>query len=285
MQSLSLSPVITVLNDSLTANYNTNDGRHLNGGDISVVVIYFALVLATGFYAMYKSNRGTISGYFLAGRYMVWLPVGASVFASNIGSEHFIGLAGSGAASGLGVGAFEFNVNLYSGGIFIQQALGWDLYFSVILLLVITSICTVTGIIEVGGLGGLRDKYLKAIPASIPSHKYECAIPKEHSFQMLRPLDDPDMPWLGFILGQTPASIWYWCADQMMVQRLLAAKSLSHAQGGTLFAGFLKIFPLFLIIIPGMISRVLYTEEVACVDPNKCMQYCNSPVSCYNTAY
>ncbi|CAG2115475.1 unnamed protein product, partial [Medioppia subpectinata] len=250
MQSLSLSPVITVLNDSLTANYNTNDGRHLNGGDISVVVIYFALVLATGFYAMYKSNRGTISGYFLAGRYMVWLPV-----------------------------------NLYSGGIFIQQALGWDLYFSVILLLVITSICTVTGIIEVGGLGGLREKYLKAIPASIPSHKYECAIPKEHSFQMLRPLNDPDMPWLGFILGQTPASIWYWCADQMMVQRLLAAKSLSHAQGGTLFAGFLKIFPLFLIIIPGMISRVLYTEEVACVDPNKCMQYCNSPVSCYNTAY
>ncbi len=71
----------------------------------------------------------------------------------------------------------------------------------------------------------------------------------------------------------------------MMVQRLLAAKSLSHAQGGTLFAGYLKILPLFLIVIPGMISRVLYTEEVACVDPELCMQYCNSRVSCFNTAY
>ncbi|RWS08779.1 sodium/myo-inositol cotransporter-like protein [Dinothrombium tinctorium] len=56
-------------------------------------------------------NRGTVDGYFLAGRYLSWLPVGASVFASNIGSEHFMGLAGSGAASGLGVGAFELNVS------------------------------------------------------------------------------------------------------------------------------------------------------------------------------
>ena len=70
----------------------------------------------------------------------------------------------------------------------------------------------------------------------------------------------------------------------MMVQRLLAAKSLSHAQGGTLMAGFLKIFPLFLIVIPGMISRVLYTEEVGCVDPHKCLEYCNSEVGCTNTA-
>ena len=122
---------------------------------------------------------------------------------------------------------------------------------------------------------------------------------------MLRPLSDPDMPWLGFIMGQTPASIWYfcivvrqitisimlyfviryWCADQMMVQRLLAAKSLSHAQGGALFAGYLKILPLFLIVIPGMISRILYTDEVACVDPEQCMQFCNNPTSCTNTAY
>ncbi|CAG2163141.1 unnamed protein product [Oppiella nova] len=347
------------------SNYNPNDRKYLNAGDISVVVVYFVLVLATGFYfrklcidqieeqlADIFSPEDIWFGF----RCVPIIIVGASVFASNIGSEHFIGLAGSGAASGIGVGAFEFNaliilqitgwiflpvfiasrvctlpeymskrfggtrirtylailsmllyiftkisVNLYSGGIFIQQALGWDLYFSVILLLVITSICTVTGgltaviytdtfqcfimiigasvvaiksLIEVGGLGALQEKYLKAIPSSIPSNKYECAVPKEHSFQMLRPLDDPDMPWLG-----------YWCADQMMVQRLLAAKSLSHAQGGTIFAGFLKIFPLFLIIIPGMISRVLYTDEVACVDPNKCMQFCNSPVSCSNTAY
>lgn len=71
----------------------------------------------------------------------------------------------------------------------------------------------------------------------------------------------------------------------MMVQRLLAAKSLSHAQGGALLAGYLKILPMFLIIIPGMISRILYTDEVACVDPVKCLEYCNNENSCTNTAY
>ena len=60
-----------------------------------------------------RPNRDTIEGYFLAGKYMFWLPVGASLFASNIGSEHFIGLAGTGAASGIGVAAFEFNVSIF----------------------------------------------------------------------------------------------------------------------------------------------------------------------------
>ncbi|KAF8763202.1 Sodium/glucose cotransporter 4 like protein [Argiope bruennichi] len=75
------------------------------------------------------------------------------------------------------------------------------------------------------------------------------------------------------------------CDEQMMVQRLLAAKSLSHAQGGTLFAGFMKILPIFLIVMPGMISRVLYTDEVACVDPDICMEYCQNPAGCSNVAY
>ena len=62
--------------------------------------------------ALFRKNRNSVAGFFLAGRHMYWLPVGFSLFASNIGSEHFIGLAGSGAASGIGVGAFEFNVSL-----------------------------------------------------------------------------------------------------------------------------------------------------------------------------
>jgi len=82
----------------------------LEAWDIVIVGLYFIIVLGVGLFAMYKSNRGTVSGYFLAGRFITWLPVGASLFASNIGSEHFIGLAGSGAAAGIGVGAFELNV-------------------------------------------------------------------------------------------------------------------------------------------------------------------------------
>lgn len=59
---------------------------------------------------MYRTDRSNVSGYFLAGRNMNWLPVGASLFSSNIGSGHFVGLAGTGAASGIAVGAFEWNV-------------------------------------------------------------------------------------------------------------------------------------------------------------------------------
>ncbi|KAG8189137.1 hypothetical protein JTE90_018431 [Oedothorax gibbosus] len=334
--------------------------------DIAVVVCYFVLVLATGFYSMFASNRSTVSGYFLAGRFMFWLPVGASLFASNIGSEHFIGLAGSGAASGISVGAFELNalaiiqltgwvflpvfiasrvctlpeymskrfgglrirtylavlslilyvftkisVNLFSGAVFINQALQWNLYWAILGLLILTGICTITGglaaviytdtlqffvmiigativavkaFTRVGGLSGLQTRYMSAIP-TVRLNGTDCGVPHADAWTLLRSWDDPDMPWLGFLIGQTPASIWYWCTDQMMVQRLLAAKSLSHAQGGTLFAGFMKVLPIFLIVMPGMVSRVLFTDEVACVDPAECMKYCQNPAGCSNVAY
>ena len=70
-----------------------------------------------------------------------------------------------------------------------------------------------------------------------------------------------------------------------MVQRALAAKSLSHAQGGTLLAGYVKILPVFIMVIPGMISRILYTDEIACVKPEICTRACGNPVSCSNSAY
>ena len=77
----------------------------------------------------------------------------------------------------------------------------------------------------------------------------------------------------------------YWCADQMMVQKALSARSLSDAQGATILTGWIKVLPMFLIVIPGMISRVLYPDTVGCVDPAICMEFCNNPVSCSNTAY
>lgn len=91
----------------------------MEAADIIVVAIYFILVLGIGFLAMWKANRSTVSGYFLAGRSMNWAAVGASLFVSNIGSEHFIGLAGSGASSGLSVAAWELNAVL------LLQFLGW----------------------------------------------------------------------------------------------------------------------------------------------------------------
>ncbi|XP_038575477.1 sodium/myo-inositol cotransporter-like [Micropterus salmoides] len=346
--------------------------------DIIVVVIYFILVLAIGFLAMSKANQSTVSGYFLAGRSMNWAAVGASLFVSNIGSEHFIGLAGSGAASGFSVAAWEFNallllqllgwvfipvyiqsgvytmpeylskryggrrlkvyfatlslvlyiftklsVDLYAGALFIQESLGWNLYLSIILLIAMTALLTVTGglvaviytdsvqaflmitgalcltgisLFKVGGLEGLRTKYMQATPnitailLSSPNLTYSESChhhlkPKPDALKILRGPRDQDLPWPGFILGQTPASIWYWCADQVIVQRVLAAKNIAHAKGSTIMAGFLKILPMFIIVIPGMISRILFADELACISPEHCMEVCGSAVGCSNVSY
>ncbi|XP_070828257.1 sodium/myo-inositol cotransporter-like [Chaetodon trifascialis] len=350
-------------------------GPGMEAVDIAVVALYFILVLVIGFLAMWKANRSTVSGYFLAGRSMTWIVIGASLFVSNIGSEHFIGLAGSGAAGGFAVGAWEFNallllqllgwvfvpvyihsgvytmpeylskryggnrlkvyfaflslllyiftklsVNLYAGALFIQESLGWNLYLSIVLLISMTALLTVTGglvvvmytdalqavlmiggalilttisLVKVGGLEGVRTKYMQAVPnvsAITASGNFtyspSCHIePKPDSLRILRGPLDEDMPWPGFIFGQTPASIWYWCADQVIVQRVLAAKNIAHAKCSTLLAGFLKILPMFLIVIPGMISRILFADEIACIGPEHCMAVCGSQAGCSNIAY
>ncbi|KAM6978668.1 sodium/myo-inositol cotransporter [Tautogolabrus adspersus] len=350
-------------------------GPGMEAADIAVVALYFVLVLFIGFLSMWKANRSTVSGYFLAGRSMTWIVIGASLFVSNIGSEHFIGLAGSGAASGFAVGAWEFNallllqllgwvfipvyihsgvytmpeylskrygghrlkvyfaflsvllyiftklsVDLYAGALFIQESLGWNLYLSIFLLISMTAVLTVTGglvavlytdalqavlmisgaltlsilsLNKVGGLEGVRTKYMQAVPnvsAIVATGNFtyspSCRIePKLNSLSILRGPLDEDIPWPGFILGQTPASIWYWCADQVIVQRVLAAKNIVHAKGSTLMAGILKILPMFLIVIPGMISRILFADEIACIGPEHCMAVCGSQAGCSNIAY
>ncbi|XP_073329815.1 sodium/myo-inositol cotransporter [Pagrus major] len=350
-------------------------GPGMEAADIAVVALYFIVVLVIGFLAMWKANRSTVTGYFLAGRSMTWIVIGASLFVSNIGSEHFIGLAGSGAASGFAVGAWEFNallllqllgwvfipvyihsgvytmpeylskrygsnrlkvyfaclsvllyiftklsVDLYAGALFIQESLGWNLYLSIVLLISMTALLTVTGglvavmytdalqavlmivgaltlttisLIKVGGLEGVRTKYMQAVPnvsaimaAGNFTYSPSCRIePKPDSLRILRGPLDEDIPWPGFILGQTPASIWYWCADQVIVQRVLAAKNIAHAKGSTLMAGFLKVLPMFLIVIPGMISRILFADEIACIGPEHCLAVCGSQAGCSNIAY
>ncbi|XP_055965243.1 sodium/myo-inositol cotransporter [Sorex fumeus] len=347
----------------------------LETADIAIVALYFILVMGIGFFAMWKSNRSTVSGYFLAGRSMTWVAIGASLFVSNIGSEHFIGLAGSGAASGFAVGAWEFNallllqllgwvfipiyirsgvytmpeylskrfgghriqvyftalslilyiftklsVDLYSGALFIQESLGWNLYVSVILLIGMTALLTVTGglvaviytdtlqallmiigaltlmvisMMEVGGFEEVKRRYMLASPnvtrillAYNLSNTNSCNVhPKKDALKMLRDPTDEDVPWPGFVLGQTPASVWYWCADQVIVQRVLAAKNIAHAKGSTLMAGFLKLLPMFIIVVPGMISRILFTDDLACINPEHCVQVCGSRAGCSNIAY
>ncbi|XP_003364431.2 sodium/glucose cotransporter 4 [Equus caballus] len=341
-------------------------GVSLHAYDIGVLVVYFVFVIAVGLWSSYRASRGTIGGYFLAGRSMSWWPIGASLMSSNVGSGLFIGLAGTGAAGGLAVGGFEWNAtwlllalgwifvpvyiaagvvtmpqylkkrfggqriqvymsvlslilyiftkistDIFSGAIFIQMALGWNLYLSTVILLVVTAVYTITGgltaviytdalqtVIMVGGalvlmfLGfqevgwypGLEQRYMQAIPnATVPNTT--CHLPRPDAFHMLRDPVSGDIPWPGLIFGLTVLATWCWCTDQVIVQRSLSAKSLSHAKGGSVLGGYLKILPMFFIIMPGMISRALYPDEVGCVDPDVCQRVCGVPVGCSNIAY
>nr|XP_036860292.1 sodium/glucose cotransporter 2 isoform X1 [Manis javanica] len=345
-----------------------------NPADILVIAAYFLLVIGVGLWSMCKTNRGTVGGYFLAGRNMVWWPVGASLFASNIGSGHFVGLAGTGAASGLAVAGFEWNalfvvlllgwlfapvyltagvitmpqylrkrfgghrirlylsvlslflyiftkisVDMFSGAVFIQQALGWNIYASVIALLGITMIYTVTGGLaalmytdtvqtfvilggafilmgyafhEVGGYSGLFDKYLRAMTSltvsedpAVGNISSSCYRPRPDSYHLLRDPVTGDLPWPALLLGLTIVSSWYWCSDQVIVQRCLAGKNLTHIKAGCILCGYLKLMPMFLMVMPGMISRILYPDEVACVVPEVCRRICGTEVGCSNIAY
>ncbi|XP_021574462.1 sodium/myo-inositol cotransporter 2 isoform X6 [Carlito syrichta] len=280
---------------------------------------------------MVKTKRDTVKGYFLAGGNMVWWPVGASLFASNVGSGHFVGLAGSGAAAGISVSAYELNglfsvlmlawiflpiyvagqVDMYAGAIFIQQSLHLDLYLAIVGLLAITAVYTVAGglaaviytdalqtlimlvgalilmgysFAAVGGMEGLKEKYFLAL-ASNRSENSSCGLPREDAFHIFRDPLTSDLPWPGILFGMSIPSLWYWCTDQVIVQRTLAAKNLSHAKGGSLMAAYLKVLPLFIMVFPGMVSRILFPEQVACADPEICQKVCSNPSGCSDIAY
>ncbi|XP_054522641.1 sodium/glucose cotransporter 4 isoform X8 [Pan troglodytes] len=418
----------------------------LHAYDISVVVIYFVFVIAVGIWSSIRASRGTIGGYFLAGRSMSWWPIGASLMSSNVGSGLFIGLAGTGAAGGLAVGGFEWNMrksrsggdrgihprshgrtgvrsqvsyfsvrgpptaqhclwvgsrpsvyiqdldtfffsplsqatwlllalgwvfvpvyiaagvvtmpqylkkrfggqriqvymsvlslilyiftkistDIFSGALFIQMALGWNLYLSTGILLVVTAVYTIAvwpctgqaaredpklvltdepspwvprgphgrdlhrrsadsdhGFQDVGWYPGLEQRYRQAIPnVTVPNTT--CHLPRPDAFHMLRDPVSGDIPWPGLIFGLTVLATWCWCTDQVIVQRSLSAKSLSHAKGGSVLGGYLKILPMFFIVMPGMISRALFPDEVGCVDPDVCQRICGARVGCSNIAY
>ncbi|NXW15773.1 SC5A1 protein, partial [Circaetus pectoralis] len=333
----------------------------------SVFLSFFFFV----FQAMYSTNRGTVGGFFLAGRSMVWWPIGASLFASNIGSGHFVGIAGTAAAAGIAIGGYEWNAlifvvvlgwlfvpiyvkagvvtmpeylkkrfggkriqvylsvlslilyiftkisaDIFSGAVFIQLAIGLNLYLAIIILLAITALYTITGglaaviytdtlqtfimvvgsfilmgfaFAEVGGYDDFMRKYMEAIPSNISygntTIDAECYTPRRDSFHIFRDAVTGDLPWPGLVFGLSIIALWYWCTDQVIVQRCLSGKNMSHVKAGCIMCGYLKLLPMFIIVLPGMISRILYTDVVACVVPEVCQQYCGTAVGCTNIAY
>ncbi|MFQ5501859.1 MAG: sodium:solute symporter [Phycisphaerae bacterium] len=292
------------------------------GLDIVLLIVYFVGVGAIGYLSSRKSLDSSQS-YFLSGRSVGWLAIGASLFASNISAEHFIGLAGSGASSGLAVGQFEWlacfillllgwlfvpfylhlgvftmpefleqrynpqcriylstvsliayvftkiSVAIFAGALVLETVLGWNIWVGAIVLVVATGAYTVFGglraviytelfqafiliaggvfltIMAVSKVGGL-DALVEGVDVEF--------------FNLWKSTEHADFPWTGILFGAPILGIWYWCTDQMIVQRTLAARNIREAQRGAIFAGFLKLLPVFILVLPGVAGKILYPD-------------------------
>jgi SSS family solute:Na+ symporter len=296
----------------------------LEGWDWVVIGLYFGVLVGIVWWSARRQKSS--EDYFLAGRNVGWFVIGASLFASNIGSEHLVGLAGSGAESGMAMAHYELHawcllvlgwvfvpfysrsavftmpeflerrynatsrwilslvslvayvftkvsVSLYAGGIVFRALLPEDAFGGLDTFWVgAVTVMVLTGIYTV--LGGLRAVvYTDAMQAvvlivgSIFITAYGLAelggwgelrrLCGSQHFNMWRPANDPQFPWAGILFGAPIVGLWYWCTDQYIVQRTLAAKNVKVARRGTIFGAYLKLTPVFLFIIPGMIAYAL----------------------------
>ncbi|XP_001362806.1 sodium/mannose cotransporter SLC5A10 [Monodelphis domestica] len=205
----------------------------------------------------------------------------------------------------------KISLDLYAGAIFVQICLGWNFYLSTGLVLVITALYTIAGGLaaviytdalqtlimvigaivltvkafdQIGGYEQLEAAYLGAVPnKTIPNTT--CHLPRADAMHMFRDASTGDLPWTGMTFGLTIMAAWYWCTDQVIVQRSLSARNLNHAKAGSILASYLKMLPMILIIMPGMISRALYPDDVGCVVTSECLRACGIEVGCSNIAY
>ncbi|MDR2118921.1 MAG: sodium:solute symporter [Tannerellaceae bacterium] len=304
-----------------------------------IVIGVFALLLIAIVVWVFRQKQRTSGDYFLAGRDATWLAIGASIFASNIGSEHLIGLAGAGASSGMAMAHWEIQgwmvlilgwvfvpfysrsmvytmpeflerrynkesrtilsvislvsyvltkvaVTVYAGGLVFKEVFGiqeiWGIDFfwiAAIGLVLITALYTVIGgmksvlytsvlqtpilllgsliilILGLKAVGGW-DQVLEACRA-VPVNEYG-----DTMTNLIRSNGDPQYPWLGVLIGSSIIGFWYWCTDQYIVQRVLSGKDEKQARRGAIFGAYLKLTPVFLFLIPGMIAFALMKNGV-----------------------
>ena len=314
--------------------------------DWAVVGLYFLIIAGIAIWVALQGEKDT-SDYFLASRDATWFLIGASIFASNIGAEHLVGLAGSGAGTGMAFAHWELHsyflivlgwvfapfylrsrifttpeflekrytpgtrtalsliflaayiltkasVTIYAGAITIKTILGYDtidlpifgpvdfFWFSAFALVIVTGAYTVVGgmkavlwtegmqapllligsivillvgLNQIGGLDALRAANADTISLWRPLQQAGGTtwVPTDLSFLF----DSSETPWLGVVLGSPIIGLWYWCTDQYIVQRVLTARNLSQARRGAIWAGYLKLFPVFIFLIPGMIAVAL----------------------------
>ncbi|XP_041520712.1 sodium/glucose cotransporter 5 isoform X3 [Microtus oregoni] len=178
----------------------------------------------------------------------------------------------------------KISIDLYAGALFVHICLGWNFYLSTILTLAITAVYTIAAFDQIGGYEQLEAAYAQAIPSrTIPNTT--CHLPRADAMHMFRDPSTGDLPWTGMTFGLTIMATWYWCTDQVIVQRSLSARNLNHAKAGSILASYLKMLPMGLMIMPGMISRALFPDDVGCVVPSECLRACGAEIGCSNIAY
>lgn len=292
--------------------------KTLDSLDWIFIGIYFLVLMGIVIWVIRKKQQNT-EDYFLAGRNVGWFVVGASIFASNIGSEHVVGLAGAGAGNKLPMLIYEIqawvvlllgwvflpfyarsgvftmpeflekrfdsrsrwvlsifsiiayvltkiSVTIYAGGIVVSALLGIDFWTGALSTVILTGIYTV--------LGGMRavvyTETLQAIILVLGAaaltiigldkvggwESMKTTITPEY-LNMWRSASDPDFPWPSLLITSTIVGIWYWCTDQYIVQRTLTARNIKEGRRGTIFGALLKLLPVFLFLVPGIIALTL----------------------------
>lgn len=331
----------------------TGIGRSALGTiDWLVLAGYFAVLFGLAWWVILKKKE-TAEDYFLAGRGLGWLIIGASIFASNIGSEHLVGLAGSGATDGVAMAHYELHawcllvlawvfvpfytrsrvftmpeflekrftpsarwvlsiislvayvltkiaVGIFAGGVVFSVLLPDvhlgpldSFWVGSILVIVLTGIYTILGgmravaytealqtfilifgsvLVTIFGLkavGGWSE--LRAIAGSEMFNLWKPLVPagveavwapikeiaQDGTLRKLAWYFNDNYPWLGMLFCAPVIGLWYWCTDQYIVQRALGAPNETEARRGSIFAAVLKLTPVFIFIIPGIICYAL----------------------------
>ncbi|VXB88518.1 sodium:solute symporter [Maribacter litoralis] len=292
--------------------------QQLDSLDWISISFYFLLLVGVAIWVIRKKEDNT-EDYFLAGRNVGWFVVGASIFASNIGSEHVVGLAGTGASNKLPLLIYEIHawvvlmlgwvflpfyarsgvftmpeflekrfdarsrwvlsvfsivayvltkisVTIYAGGVVVSALLGIDFWTGAIATVVLTGLYTVLGGMRAVVYTETLQAILLVVGAAVLTFigldkvggwgSMVDTLGPEY-FNMWRPATDPDFPWPSLFITSTIVGIWYWCTDQYIVQRTLTAKNIKEGRRGTIFGALLKLLPVFLFLIPGVIALTL----------------------------
>jgi SSS family solute:Na+ symporter len=318
--------------------------------DWLIIAAYFGLLFALAWWVILR-RKDTADDYFLAGRNLGWFVVGASIFASNIGSEHVVGLAGSGATSGVALAHYELHawcllvlgwvfvpfymrsrvftmpeflerrfspasrwvlslfslvayvitkmaVGIFAGGVVFgtllpelqlrigsasfnsfwlgsvlvvaatglytvfggMRAVAYSDAVQTVVLIIGAVLLTVYGLGALGGWGELRaalepdlfNLWKPLVPAGVAGTWAPVREPGRIAWYF-----NGNYPWLGMLFCAPIIGLWYWCTDQYIVQRALGAPDQTEARRGTIFAAFLKLLPVFIFIVPGMIALAL----------------------------